>query len=69
MKLGFELTLKTFGYLRMKFINCTGYMLFFVPKIERVFVYIVVDKIRLAVSRRLGPFPKLLRGKMDQVGW
>ena len=45
----------------------------FVQKIERVFVYIVldvvVDKTRLPVSRRLGPFPEFVRGKMDKIGW
>ena len=62
MKLDFELTLKTFAYEIHKLYRLYA---FFVHKIERMFVPIVVDKTKLAVSRLLGPFLEFLRGKME----
>ena len=45
MKLGFKLILKTFGYLRMKFKNYTGFMLFLYTKLCAYCVYIVADRV------------------------
>ena len=43
MKLGFELTLKTFLIFAYEILKLYGLYAFFVHKIERVFLYIVVD--------------------------
>ena len=39
------------------------------PNFHFLIILLVVDKTRLLVTRRLGSFPKFLRGKIDQVGW
>ena len=54
---------------RMRMVCVSMLVLAYFWLIFLLIVLIVVDKTRLPVSRRLGPFPEFLRGKMDQIGW